>query len=155
MKQIHLIGFAILTVLTAACQDSIPFRYDGKEPDSMSTRKYPHAFFVVHGQIIDSLAQEPISGMPVNLRLEDTVFTDSTGYFRTQTIAFPISQEFRLVFNTLGEHHNPLYNSETLYVHFMLPTFKLSQEEILEHGPRFFGSAYMTVNKTLIPLVDE
>ena len=155
MKQIHLIGFVILSLLAASCQDSIPFRYDGEEPDSMSTRQYPHAFFIVHGQIVDSLTQEPIPEMPVNLRLEDTVFTDSTGLFRAQTIAFPLSQEFRLVFNTLGEHHNPLYNPETLYVQFMLPTFQLSQEEILEHGPQFFGSTYMTVNKTLSPLIDE
>lgn len=155
MKQIHLIGFVILSLLVAACEDSIPFRYEGKEPDSMSTRQYPHAFFIVHGQIVDSLTQGPIPGLPVNLRLEDTVFTDTTGFFRAQTIAFPISQEFRLVFNTRGEHHNPLYNPETLYVHFMLPTFKLSQEEILEHGPQFFGSAFMTINKTLSPLVDE
>ncbi|HNR27439.1 MAG TPA: hypothetical protein PKY83_05055 [Bacteroidales bacterium] len=155
MKRIQFISFIIITVITASCRDSIPFRYDPSEPDSLSTRRYPHAFFIVRGEIVDSLTQEPIPGLTVNLRQEDTVLTDSNGVYLAQTVAFPISQEFRMILNTYGEQHNPLYLPETLSVIFSMPTFKLSQDEILEHGPQFFGSAYVTINRTLIPLVHE
>ncbi|HHV03992.1 MAG: hypothetical protein WCQ69_03230 [Bacteroidales bacterium] len=151
MKRIYLIGFVFLTGLLVSCQDTIPFRYP-LQSDSLATREYPHAFFIVEGKIVDSLTQEPVPCISVYLRLEEPVFTDDDGIFRTQTIAFPISQEFRLIFNAYGEHFNPLYEPETLYVHFMLPTFQLTREEILEYGPQFFGSTYMTVNKILTPL---
>lgn len=151
MKRILLIGFVVLTGLAVSCRDTIPFSYH-PNTDSLATRKYPHAFFIVKGKILDSLSQEPISGISVNLRMEESVFTDEEGAFHTQTVAFPISQEFRILFNAYGEHFNPLYEPETLYVHFMLPTFQLTREDVLEHGPEFFGRTYMTINKILTPL---
>jgi hypothetical protein len=156
MKKWYYISM-IVTVLTFAfaCEDTIPFRYMPSQPDSLATRQIPHAFFIVNGTLIDSLTEEPIPELPLILRSEDTVFTNEEGAFSAKTIAFPTSQEFRLLINPHGKHHNPLYAPETLYVNFMLPTFNLAQGDILEYGAHFFGRTYMTVTKSLTPLVYE
>lgn len=155
MKRLYFIGIVLLAGLTASCEDSIPFRYDPEQPDSLAARQYPHAFFVVQGTVTDSVSLEPVPEISVTIRTEDPVFTEEDGSFSVQTEAFPISQEFRLIINGYGEFYNPLYTAETLYVHFMLPTFQLTQEDILEYGPRFFGRAFLTINETLCPLVNE
>ena len=154
MKRMCLIA-VMFAGLLASCADSIPFRDDPLKPDSLATREYPHAFFIIQGKTTDSISLEPVPGISVNLRTETPVFTEEDGSFSVQTTAFPISQEFRVVFNAYGEHHKPVYLPETLYVHFMLPTFRLTQDEILEHGPKFFGRTYMTVDKPLSPLAYE
>jgi hypothetical protein len=155
MKRLYFIGIVLLAGFMASCEDSIPFRYDPDQPDSLATRQYPHAFFVVQGTVTDSLSLEPVPEISVTMRTEDPVFTKENGSFSVQTTAFPISQEFRLIINGYGEFYNPLYPAETLYVHFMLPTFQLTQEDIREYGPRFFGRAFLTINETLCPFVNE
>lgn len=156
MKKLYYIGTVLVILFLAfACEDTIPFRYPPSQPDSLATRQIPHAFFVVSGTLIDSLTEEAIPDLSLILRSEDTVYTNEEGVFSTKTVAFPTSQEFSLLINPYGEGHNPLYAPETLYVHFILPTFQLAQGDILEYGSHFFGSTYMNVSKSLIPLVYE
>lgn len=141
--------------LLASCQDVVP--YPSRNPsDSLSVREYPHAFFIVEGTIIDSLSQEPIPNYPIKLHSEQPVATNEQGIFRAQTIAFPISQEFRLILNPLGEGHLPMYPTQTHYVSFFLPTFQLTKEDVIQHGPKFFGRTFMTLAYTILPnLVQE
>ena len=145
----------VMVFATWSCEDTIPFRYKPSQPDSLATRQIPHAFFIVNGTILDSVTQESIPDLPITLRSEEPLLTDEEGAFSVQTVAFPTSQEFCLLINPYGEHYNPLYTPETLYIHFVLPTFRLTQDDILEYGSYFFGSTYMTVTKTLTPLVYE
>lgn len=162
MKKLHLIGMTLVMALVvcscfaiSSCEDTIPFRYKPYPPDSLATRQIPHAFFIVNGMVQDSLTQEHIPDLPIALRSEEAVLTNEEGEFSAHTVAFPTSQEFRLLINPYGENHNPMYAPETLYIHFILPTFQLSQDDILEYGSYFFGSTYTTVTKTLTPLVYE
>ena len=81
MKQLYFIGIVLLAGFAASCEDSIPFRYDPKQPDSLATRQYPHAFFVVQGIVTDSVSQEPVPEITVTMRTEDPVFTEEDGSY--------------------------------------------------------------------------
>lgn len=135
-----------------SCSDVLPFMPSETVSDSLSSRQYPYAFFIVEGTVTDSLTQEPIPDLTVLLRMEEPVTTNETGYYCARTIAFPISQEFRMIINAQEEGYNASYPSDTQYISFVLPTFDLTREEVREFGPLFFGRAYLSINKPLVPL---
>lgn len=142
----------IISGTLCSCRDVLPFMPSGSISDSLSSRQYPYAIFIVEGIVTDSLTQEPIKDLSVLLRMEDPVSTNETGFYCAKTIAFPISQEFRMIINAPGEGYNVSYPSDTQYIHYVLPTFDLTREEVREFGPLFFGRAYLSINKPLVPL---
>lgn len=147
--------FMCLIVGLTACQDVLPGSSQKGNDDSLATRQYPHAFFVVEGVVTDSITQEAVADMALLFRWEDTVFTDENGAFYTQTVAYPTSQEFQLLINPYGACHVANYPCDTLSIPYLLPTFDLSREDVLRYGPQFFGSATYTLQYNIKPLIHE
>lgn len=146
-------GIIPLLCVISACSDVVPF----PEADVKGDSKYeiPYAYFEVVGSITDTIIKEPLPMIAVQLRNEIPVLTDQNGFYSTYTSAFPIAQEFALIINPHGEHHNPGYTTDTAYVHYVLPTFQLTREDISLYGHCFFGHCQLTFDYILSPLAHE
>ena len=119
MKRMCLIA-VMFAGLLASCADSIPFRDDPLKPDSLATREYPHAFFIIQGKTTDSISLEPVPGISVNLRTETPVFTEEGGSFPCKRPPSPFPRNSGS-FLTLTENTTTRYTCRKPYTYILCP----------------------------------
>lgn len=134
----RLFGILPLLCVISACSDVVPFPEPNVKGELESN--LPFAYFVVEGTLTDTVAKTAVPLISVQLHNQPSVLTDENGHFITFTSAFPIGQEFSLVINGPGKLHQNAYPVESTFVHFLLPTFQLSREDITALGPEFLDA---------------